>query len=289
MLYGFLGPNGAGKTTTIRMMLSLIRPSAGQAYVLDESVFSSAAAAQGALRRVGAVIEEPAFWRWLTGRKNLECFANAGGPAPDRRARVARIDEVLATVGLRSAADKRVKAYSQGMRQRLGLALALLGDPEVLVLDEPTNGLDPQGMREFRMLLRRLADAGTTIFVSSHLLGEVEAMCDHVGVLAQGKLVAQGPPSELRKRTDTVRVEVDDRLRASEVLADLTGVKVRDEQVRASSHSTMYTLALTGDATPAQVNGRLVAAGVKVGALIPEQASLEDVFLTLVEGADVPR
>ena len=162
-LYGFLGPNGAGKTTTIRMILGLIHPSEGSVEVLDEPV---------------------------AGR--------AGWPSEDRRERLARIDEVLRTVGLEHAAAKKVKAYSQGMRQRLGIALALLGEPDLLVLDEPTNGLDPQGMREVRLLLRRLADEGTTVFVSSHLLWEVEAMCDRVGVLAGGRLVADGPPSKLR-------------------------------------------------------------------------------------------
>src|SRR5438552_16471828 len=145
---------------------------------------------------------------YLSRRRNLEYFTRAAGPRSEQQARLARIDDVLHTVGLADAANKRVKAYSQGMRQRLGIALALLGEPELLVLDEPTNGLDPQGMREIRLLLRRLADEGTTIFVSSHLLFEVEAMCDRVGVLAHGRMVADGPPSDLRRDTEHLTVEV---------------------------------------------------------------------------------
>src|SRR5205823_9250859 len=189
VLYGFLGPNGAGKTTTIRMILGLIAASSGTVRILGEPV-RVAGETQTILARVGALIEEPAFWGYLSGRQNLEYFARAAGPPQDRDQRLARIDETLATVGLAQAANKKVKAYSQGMRQRLGIALALLGRPDLLVLDEPTNGLDPQGMREIRLLLRQLADDGTTVFVSSHLLSEVEAMCDRVGVLSHGRLVA---------------------------------------------------------------------------------------------------
>jgi ABC-type multidrug transport system ATPase subunit len=159
VLYGFLGPNGAGKTTTIRMALGLVFPSEGEIEVLGEPVFGHGAPGRRELRRVGALIEEPAFWSYLSGRRNLECFARAAGPAEDREARLARIDQVLEQVGLSGATGKRVKAYSDGMRQRLGIALALLGAPELLILDEPTNGLDPQGMREVRRLLRRLADS----------------------------------------------------------------------------------------------------------------------------------
>src|SRR5205823_5491276 len=140
--------------------------------------------------------------------------------------RLGRVDEMLELVGLAAAGGKKLKAYSQGMRQRLGIALALTGRPDVLVLDEPTNGLDPQGMREVRLLLRRLADEGTTVFVSSHLLWEVEAMCDRVGVLARGRLVAEGPPGELRRAADTVRVEVDDAARARRIVRNLAGAEL---------------------------------------------------------------
>jgi ABC-2 type transport system ATP-binding protein len=285
-LYGFLGPNGAGKTTTIRMILGLIFPTSGDAEVLGEPIFGGTPGQRAsALRRVGAMIEEPAFWSYLSGRKNLEYFARAAGPPVDRDGRLRRIDEVLRIVGLDQAANKKVKAYSQGMRQRLGIALALSGSPDLLVLDEPTNGLDPQGMREIRRLLRRLADDGTTIFVSSHLLAEVEAMCDRVGVLARGKLVAEGPPSNLRAGAEVVRVEVDDPERARRILSGVEGVTM--DGAEASARTLRVRLA--APASAAEVNYALVSGGVAVSALVPEHESLEDVFVSLVEGADVPR
>jgi len=282
-LYGFLGPNGAGKTTTIRMALGLIFPTSGEISVLDEPVFASAT--PGVLRRVGALVEEPGFWKYLSGRKNLEFFARAAGPAADREARLGRIDDVLRTVDLQEASGKKVKAYSQGMRQRLGVASSLLGAPELLVLDEPTNGLDPQGMRDMRRLLRRLADGGTTVFVSSHLLAEVEAICDRVGVLAQGRLVAEGPPSELRAASELLRIDVDDRQSAQRIIAGLSGVQI---EPREEGRPSLY-VSLSPPATPASVNAALVHSGVAVSALVPERATLEDVFIALVEGADVPR
>ncbi|TMK15820.1 MAG: ABC transporter ATP-binding protein [Actinobacteria bacterium] len=281
-LYGFLGPNGAGKTTTIRMVLGLIFPTAGEVEVLDEPMFASAT--PKVLRRVGALVEEPGFWRYLTGRRNLECFARAAGPAADRAARLGRIDEVLRLVDLSDAAGKKVKAYSQGMRQRLGVALALLGQPDLLVLDEPTNGLDPQGMRDMRRLMRRLADDGTTVFVSSHLLAEVEAICDRVAVLAQGRLVAQGAPKELRAGSDMLRIDVDDRARAEQILAALPGVGIEPRE-----DGTSVYVRLSPPATAASVNNDLVHGGVAVSALVPERATLEDVFIALVEGAEAPR
>lgn len=283
-LFGFLGPNGAGKTTTIRMALGLILPSGGEVELLGETVRADHAP----LARVGALVEEPGFWKYLSGRKNLEYFSRAGGTREDVRGRLGRIDEVLETVGLTSAANKRVKAYSQGMRQRLGIGLALLGAPELLVLDEPTNGLDPTGMREMRTLLRRLADGGTTIFVSSHLLSEVEAMCDRVGVMAQGRLVALGPPASLRGEADAVRLEVDDVAAAVAVVRSLDGVALAREPEPAAG-SGAITVATSERAVIASLNAAMVRAGVEVYALVPERSSLEDVFLTLVEGADVPR
>ena len=282
-LYGFLGPNGAGKTTTIRMALGLIHPTGGSVEVLGASV----TAGHGPLERVGALVEEPAFWPYLSGQRNLEAFARAGGGRADVRARLARIDDVLHTVGLTDAAGKRVKQYSQGMRQRLGIALALLGDPELLTLDEPTNGLDPSGMREIRELLRRLADGGTTIFISSHLLAEVEAMCDRVGVMAQGRLVAEGRPATLRGAVDRVRVEVDDVALAARIAAGVDGVSL--DRPQAEGGAGALRAVLDEGVTPADLNAALVAGGVRVGALVPERDSLEDVFLHLVEGADVPR
>jgi ABC-2 type transport system ATP-binding protein len=285
-LFGFLGPNGAGKTTTIRMALGLILPSGGEIDLLGTRVRPDHAP----LSRVGALIEEPAFWKYLSGRRNLEYFARAGAGS-DRagtRLRLARVDVVLETVGLTGAADKRVKAYSQGMRQRLGLGLALLGEPELLVLDEPTNGLDPSGMREMRLLLRSLADAGTTIFVSSHLLSEVDAVCDRVGVMAQGRILVQGPPSTLRGTADRIRVEVEDLFLARATAAQLAGITVEEPAVGATGPGSLRVTFAEG-VGPADLNAALVRAGVRVQALVPERDTLEEVFLHVVEGADVPR
>ncbi|MGZ5297026.1 MAG: ABC transporter ATP-binding protein, partial [Actinomycetota bacterium] len=250
--------------------------------VLGESVTTD----RGPLERVGALVEEPAFYRYLSGRRNLEYFARAGGHGEDTRRRLARVDGCLEQVGLTDSAEKRVKAYSQGMRQRLGIGLALLGEPELLMLDEPTNGLDPTGMREMRRLLRRLADGGTTVFVSSHLLAEVEAMCDRVGVMAQGRIVAEGPPGTLRGAADRVRIEVDDVTAARAVVERTPDVSIGSASGEGSG---VLQILLAGDATPGALNAALVAAGIRVNALVPERDTLEDVFLHLVEGIDVPR
>jgi ABC-2 type transport system ATP-binding protein len=277
-LYGFLGPNGAGKTTLIRVALGLVHPTDGEVDLLGERVTGpgSAAGRARALQRVGALVEEPGFWRYLSGRRNLEGMARAAGPKADRAARLGRIDEVLRLVDLTDAAGKRVKAYSQGMRQRLGIAAALLGSPRLLVLDEPTNGLDPQGMREIRLLLRRLSDEGTTVFVSSHLLWEVESMCDTVGVLARGRLVAEGPPSNLRPSGNRIRLQVDDEAATRVVLAGLAGVTLEPRDDR-------LVVRLAPPTTAAEVNRALVMAGVAVSELAVEHERLEDVFLDLVD------
>lgn len=277
ILYGFLGPNGAGKTTTIRMALGLVHPSAGHVELLGRPMWGEGARPLDGLRRVGALIEEPAFWGHLSAERNLVHFARAAGPRADRDARLGRVGEVLRLTGLEGSAGKKVKAYSQGMRQRLGIALALLGAPRLLVLDEPTNGLDPQGMREVRLLLRRLAGEGTTVFVSSHLLFEVEVMCDRVGVLSRGRLIADGPPGSLRAEANRLRVDVDDRSRAVAVLAGLPGVEV------VADGAGPLSLHLSGPATAAGVNAALVSSGVGVSALVPDREALEDVYLSLVE------
>jgi ABC-type multidrug transport system ATPase subunit len=286
-LYGFLGPNGAGKSTTIRMALGLVFPTEGTVAVCGEPVFEGRGSGGRALHRVGALVEEPAFYGFLSGARNLEYFVKAGA-REDRELRLSRIPEVLRIVDLEGAASKRVKAYSHGMRQRLGIARALLGAPELLVLDEPTNGLDPQGMREVRLLLRRLADEGTTVFVSSHLLGEVEAMCDRVGVLAQGRLVAEGPPSSLRRKALHLRVDVDDGETALGVLGQMEGVFVEgDPTVRVDSGPGSLGVRLRNGVSPSAVNAALVNAGVAVSGLMPEHERLEDVFLELTEGGHV--
>ena len=193
-VYGFLGPNGSGKTTTIRMVLGLAAPTSGAVELFGDAMPAASAAA---LPRVGALIEGPACYPFLTGQENLARL-DAADPTSVRRTRSARIDHALDRVGLAAASGKRYRAYSLGMRQRLGIAAALLRPRDLLVLDEPTNGLDPQGTREVRHLIRELADEGTTVFVSSHLLAEVEQICTHAAVLSRGRLVADGEVSALR-------------------------------------------------------------------------------------------
>ncbi|RGA06984.1 ATP-binding cassette domain-containing protein, partial [Microbispora triticiradicis] len=204
-VYGFLGPNGSGKTTTIRMLLGLVTPTSGAWSLLGAPMPGGLARA---LPRVGALVEGPAFYPYLSGEANLRRF-DAADPGADPRTARARIGAALERVGLTAAAGKRYRAYSLGMRQRLAIAAALLGPRELLVLDEPTNGLDPQGTREVRTLIREIAEDGTTVFVSSHLLGEVEQMCGHVGVMRAGRLVAQGPVAALREAGAAPRLRVE--------------------------------------------------------------------------------
>jgi len=191
-VFGFLGPNGAGKTTTIRMLVGLIRPTAGRVFVAGRDLTRER---EAALRRMGCIVESPDFYEFLTGRENLEHFARMID-----RAALARIDEVAELVRIRERLDDRLGTYSLGMRQRLGIAQALLGAPDVMVLDEPANGLDPAGIRELRLLLRRLADdKGLAVFVSSHLLGEVERMCDRIAIVHRGRALAEGTLAELTR------------------------------------------------------------------------------------------
>ncbi|HCA87380.1 MAG TPA: multidrug ABC transporter ATP-binding protein, partial [Streptomyces sp.] len=192
-VFGFLGPNGSGKTTTIRMLMGLVRPTAGSARVLGRPVPRDL---RQVLPQVGALIEGPALYGFLSGRDNLRRY-DAADPAADPRTRDARVGSALDRVGLSAAAGKKARAYSLGMKQRLGLAAALLQPRRLLVLDEPTNGLDPQGMREIRALVRQLAGDGTTVFLSSHLLDEIEQVCTDVAVMARGRLLVQGPVGEL--------------------------------------------------------------------------------------------
>jgi ABC-2 type transport system ATP-binding protein len=278
-VFGFLGPNGSGKTTTIRMLLGLISPSAGEVELLGRPV---PARADQVLPQVGALVEGPAFYPWLSGRKNLERL-DAAAPRSRRGDRPKRIDEALARVGLTAAANKRFKAYSLGMRQRLGLANALLQPRRLLILDEPTNGMDPQGTREIRHLINELAAEGATVFVSSHLLAEIEQVCTHVAVMNLGQLVAQGSLAELRQATTArVRVETPHTELAAELfrrhgLSDLLTI---GEQVSAELDAT----------TPEDLCRELVEAGVAVRSFGTVRPSLEDTFVALTgEGFDVAR
>jgi len=278
-VYGFLGPNGSGKTTTIRLLLGLIRPTAGRHELLGLPIPRRAAAV---LPRVGSLIEGPAFHPYLSGRANLRRLDSADRTADPGTAE-ARVDDALERVGLLGAAGKRYRAYSLGMRQRLAIAATLLRPRELLVLDEPTNGLDPQGTREVRALITGLAGAGTTVLVSSHLLSEVEHMCTHVGVMHLGRLVAQAPLDQLRARTaPRVRVVGSRPAEAADVLRGLglTGV--------VTDPATGAVDAVLDHAQPEEVLARLVGAGVPVREFRPLLPDLEDVFVELTgEGFDV--
>ncbi|MFD4607747.1 ABC transporter ATP-binding protein [Streptomyces sp. NPDC058440] len=276
-VFGFLGPNGSGKTTTIRMLMGLIEPTSGTARVLGRPMPRSS---RTVLPQVGALIEGPALYGFLSGRDNLLRY-DAADRAADPRTRRARVAAALDRVGLTAAAGKKAKAYSLGMKQRLGLAAALLQPRRLLVLDEPTNGLDPQGMREIRSLVRELASDGTTVFLSSHLLDEIEQVCTHAAVMAQGRLITQGAVAELAAGArGRLAVTTPDTGEAARVLKEqgVADITVGEDRV-------------TGDPPErdlADVNAALVTAGVRVRGFGVERASLEDAFVALTgEGFDV--
>ena len=276
-VYGFLGPNGSGKTTTIRMLLGLAFPTSGRAALLDVPMPDGAT---GVLHRVGSLVEGPAFYPFLSGRDNL-ARCDAADRTADPRTAQARIGEALDRVGLLSAARKRYRNYSLGMKQRLAIAASLLRPRELVILDEPTNGLDPQGTREVRALVRQIAADGTTVFVSSHLLAEVEQICTHVGVMRTGRLVFQGSLPGLR-RTGAARVIVRtaDPEGAVKVLA---GIGLTDTQAGTGEAS-----AALGDAEPERVCAELVQAGIGVRGFEVASPSMEDLFVGLTgEGFDV--
>ncbi|WP_441250670.1 ABC transporter ATP-binding protein [Kitasatospora sp. McL0602] len=282
-VFGFLGPNGSGKTTTIRMLMGLIAPSSGTAAVLGVPMPQSAGSV---LPRVGALIEGPALYGHLSGRANLARF-DAADPTSDSRTRAARIDHALERVGLTAAAGKRARAYSLGMKQRLGLASALLQPRELLVLDEPTNGLDPQGMREIRSLIREVAAEGTTVFLSSHLLDEIEQVCTHAAVMAKGRLLVQGTVAELAARAQgRLVVRTPDTALAAEVLGARQITDLRQDEGRVDGVGGPSE-GLDGE-TLAKLCAALVEAGVRVHGFGVERGTLEDAFVALTgEGFDV--
>ncbi|MEV6043343.1 ABC transporter ATP-binding protein [Streptomyces xanthochromogenes] len=279
-VFGFLGPNGSGKTTTIRMLMGLIEPTSGTARLLGSPMPK---AARAVLPRVGALIEGPALYGFLSGRDNL-LRSDAADPTADPRTRTARVGAALDRVGLTAAAGKKARAYSLGMKQRLGLASALLQQRELLVLDEPTNGLDPQGMREIRSLIRELAEDGMTVFLSSHLLDEIEQVCTHAAVMNQGRLVVQGEVAELAANArGRLVVTTPDTGAAARLLKErgIADVAVAGED-RVSSELPPDDMEL------ADLNAELVRAGVRVRGFTAERASLEDAFVALTgEGFDV--
>ena len=266
-VYGFLGPNGAGKTTTIRMLLGLIRPTAGRVRLFGSPLRGDTTAL---LAKIGSLVEAPALYPHLTGRENLEVVRRL------RSGTSAQVNFALATVGLEQAADRRAGAYSLGMIQRLGLAAALLTLPPLLILDEPTNGLDPAGIHEVRELIRRLPrEYGMTVFVSSHLLGEVEQTATHIGIIQAGRLIFQGTPDGLRGRyQDHVTVKVDQPEAAQQTL------RQAGWQVAHNGNHTLRVVA-NGEADAGLLTSQLVGSGHSVYHVALETPSLEDIFLQL--------
>jgi ABC-2 type transport system ATP-binding protein len=271
--FGYLGPNGAGKTTLIRMLLGLTRATAGTMRLLGHPVPAERAAA---LARVGAIVEEPRFHRYLTGRENLSVIA-----AARERDSHGRIEGALERVGLAERADERVSTYSLGMRQRLGVARALLADPELLILDEPTNGLDPGGIHEFRGMIRGLVEEGRTVLLSSHLLDEVEKICDAVAIVDHGRVVMQGSLAELKGNRQTILIGSSDGVRAQALLAAYPAVRSAaktPEGIRVTLRSDVPVMV---EDAAADINRFLVEAGLAVHRLEPAHASLEERFLEI--------
>ena len=261
-VYGFLGPNGAGKTTTLRMLVGLIRPTSGTATVAGQ-----APGHPNGLKRIGSLIVSPGFYPYLSGRENLRVVADLAGV--NQR----RVDEVLDVVELGTRAHRKFGTYSTGMKQRLGVAAALLKDPDLLILDEPTNGLDPQGMAEMRKLIKDIGQGDRTVLLSSHLLGEVEQICDRVGVISNGKLVKQSTVQELLGEEGVlVRAQPIDQ--ANEILSRMFGADAITRQDGALHLKTR-------PAQSVEINRQLVAAGIGVSELRPFERSLEEVFFQL--------
>jgi len=268
-IYGFLGPNGAGKSTTLRMLLGLVRPTSGVVrFPLPAGTWEYLRARS----RVGAIIETPAFYENISGRRNLQLLASLSGGVKKKR-----VEEVLEIVELSDRARDPVKVYSYGMRQRLGIAQALLPTPELIILDEPTNGLDPQGIQETRKLIRRLRDdMRLTVLLSSHLLTEIEQLCNRVGIIHEGRLLYEGGPEALVTPSKIYRVRVDDLSTAFELLTTLSGVTV-------SRNGDSVLRIDANDESIAAVNALLVSKQIKVYELSPAQESLEEAFLRLTK------
>jgi ABC-type multidrug transport system ATPase subunit len=266
-VFGFLGPNGAGKTTTIRLIFGLIYPTSGYAQILDHRVPDDR---REALRHVGGFVDDPKFYPNMSARRNLRLFGEMNGPVSEER-----IGEVLEIVGLADRGDSKEGSYSHGMKQRLGIALALLHRPDLIILDEPTSGLDPQGMKHVRELIRDLGQQGTTVFLSSHLLHEVELVCHRAAIMNKGRVVKEGPVSELHPAGTDVKVLTGDQRRAREVLQGLLSPgAVRDDGE--------YLIAAAADDLVPEMVRRLVAQSIDVKALVPAvEQGLEDMFIEL--------
>jgi ABC-2 type transport system ATP-binding protein len=268
-VYGYLGPNGAGKTTSLRMMLGLIRPTAGTVRLFGRDPQASVKALDG----VAGFVEAPRFYPYLTGRRNLELLAAFDGHgAPER------IDEALATVELTGRAGDKVGGYSHGMRQRLGIAAALLRDPRLLLLDEPATGLDPAGMRDMRALIRRLADGGMTVVLSSHIMAEVEDLCNRVAIIRSGRIAYEGEIADLKRTSGNgyrVRTTDDEvALRVSRAQPGVTDARREHDGIRFNAD----------EPAAAQLSVALVEAGAAIVEMVRESATLEDLFFRLTEG-----
>ena len=268
-IFGLLGPNGSGKTTTLSILLGLTRQTSG-----NFSLFGGGGSHTDALHRIGAIVETPAFYPYLSGRRNLAYFQGITG-----KGNRAELDSLLDTVGLGTRAGDKFQNYSLGMKQRLGLAYALLGDPEILILDEPTNGMDPAGMAEIRDLVRRLGTGGRTVLLSSHLLHEVEMVCDSVAILSRGKLIAQGDVSELVKSGEQVQLKTTDDAKAKEVLSTVDWVSEVEEEEG-------YLVASAPSNRSGELTAALSGAGVFVTEMMPRAKSLEQYFLEVTGGAN---
>jgi ABC-2 type transport system ATP-binding protein len=270
-VYGYLGPNGAGKTTSLRMMLGLIRPTGGVVRLFGQDPIDDPVAA---LAGVAGFVEEPAFYPYLSGRQNLEMLATLDGGDGSR------IDELLRLVDLHHRAGDRVRGYSHGMRQRLGLAGALLRGPRLLLLDEPTTGLDPAGMRDMRELVRRLAADGITILLSTHLMSEVEQLCNRLAIIQLGRIRYEGSLADLLARSDgRYRLEATDAPRAADICRAIDGIR----DVTADDG---YVRFAAGPDAAATVSLRLAEAGIGVRALVPGGRSLEELFFEITEGEE---
>jgi ABC-type multidrug transport system ATPase subunit len=266
-VFGFLGPNGAGKSTTIRLIFGLLYPTQGHVEVLGHQVPRDR---KEALRHVGGFVDDPTFYGNMSARRNLLMIGSMNGKVSEKR-----IAEVLEAVGLADRAESKVGGYSHGMRQRLGIALALVHSPDLIILDEPTSGLDPQGMKDVRELIRDLGRQGTTVFLSSHLLHEVELVCNRAAILVKGRMVVQGPVSQLRPTSNRVKVLTNDQGRAAEILSHLVSadkITIQED----------YLFVETPQGSIPEMVRRLVAERVDVQAVVPaNEQGLEDMFLEL--------
>ncbi|WP_091349939.1 ABC transporter ATP-binding protein [Anaerobranca gottschalkii] len=273
-IFGFLGPNGAGKTTTIRMLVGLIKPTSGKITIFGKDLQQDFTEV---IKDIGAIVENPELYPFYTGRQNLIHFAKLSGEVDKNR-----IEEVIRLVRLENRIDTKVKTYSLGMRQRLGLAQALLNRPKLLILDEPTNGLDPQGMKEVREIISHLArEEKITIFISSHLLHEIEQLCNKVAIISNGKLVVQGKVEELlSKDQQRANIEVDNVSKAMEILNTLPFVQ------EVKSVDNKIKVKFVGDSL-GKINKHLVLGDIEVKSLVKENGQLEEFFLNLTGGDQI--